>query len=208
MPRPRHSIQKVEQMRNRIIDAAFALLEEVDPEEISIRLIAERVGVSHMVFYTYFNNRDALIQALIEKQQEHMNKQFAGIMLRAEQEKIHVVLLDALRLYLEKAKLRPKGFQLLWLMSIKHPEIFTQHKNMFQKNIQRLADLIQIGMDRGEFIQRDTFLAALTILSIVAAPLILHHLGRIPDKKMCDQIMKESLDAAMQYLSRKKISFS
>ena len=205
MPRPKYSLDKLERMRKCIIDTTFTLLEEVGPEKISIRMITKRIGVSHMVFYTYFNNRDALMQALIEKQQERMNKYFTGIMNRAEKEEIHIILRDALHFYLKRAKLRAKGFHLMWLTPIKKPEIFSQQKSLFQKNIQRLGNLIQIGIDRGEFVQRDTFLAAVTILSIVTAPLILYHLRRISDKQICDDVIEEAINVAMQYLSCKSV---
>ena len=54
MARPKNSPEKIESMRNKMMDAVIELLDEVSPEKVSIRMIAEKIGVSHMVFYTYF----------------------------------------------------------------------------------------------------------------------------------------------------------
>jgi len=57
MARPKNPPEKVERMQNMMMDAAIELLDEVPPEKVSIRMIAEKIGMSHMVFYTYFNHR-------------------------------------------------------------------------------------------------------------------------------------------------------
>ena len=56
MARPKNSPEKIEKMRNDMMDAVIDLLDEVSPEKVSIRMIAEKIGVSHMVFYTYFKD--------------------------------------------------------------------------------------------------------------------------------------------------------
>ena len=64
MPRPKKTPQEIAEMRKRILNAAMALLEDEGIAGLSIRKIGRRLGVSHMVLYTYFENRNAVVEAL------------------------------------------------------------------------------------------------------------------------------------------------
>ena len=64
MARPKNTPEKIERMRNSMMDAVISLLDHVSPEKVSIRMIADKVGVSHMVFYTYFKDRDEIMVRL------------------------------------------------------------------------------------------------------------------------------------------------
>ena len=70
MARPKNTPEKIERMRNSMMDAVVSLLDEVSPDKVSIRMIAEKVGVSHMVFYTYFKDRDEIMKVLIEREKK------------------------------------------------------------------------------------------------------------------------------------------
>jgi len=57
-----------------------------------------------------------------------------------------------------------------------------------------------LGIERGIFAGRDPLLAAATAFSMVNAPLFLYHSGRLQDAALRDQIVEETLNAAMDYL--------
>ena len=67
MPRPRKTEEEIQAMRERILDAAFALLQQEGIEGVSIRKIADRISVSHMSLYHYFENRAAIVKSLRER---------------------------------------------------------------------------------------------------------------------------------------------
>lgn len=52
--------------REKIIDQALALLEELPVEDLTMTRIAERLGTTTMALYKYFPNRDALLGAVAE----------------------------------------------------------------------------------------------------------------------------------------------
>ena len=54
MARPKNSPEKIKAMRDKMMDAVVDLLDDVSPQKVSIRMIAEKVGVSHMVFLYIF----------------------------------------------------------------------------------------------------------------------------------------------------------
>ncbi|MFM9053825.1 MAG: TetR/AcrR family transcriptional regulator [Solirubrobacterales bacterium] len=57
-----------ELLRERLIDAALAILDEGhDASEISIRGVTRRAGVSPTAFYLHFDDREELMLALLER---------------------------------------------------------------------------------------------------------------------------------------------
>jgi TetR/AcrR family transcriptional regulator, tetracycline repressor protein len=52
---------------DEILDAALCLLDEGGPAAASVRGIAAKVGVAPNAVYTYFPDKDAVVQALVER---------------------------------------------------------------------------------------------------------------------------------------------
>jgi TetR/AcrR family tetracycline transcriptional repressor len=61
-PGPRRALTEGE-----ILDAALGLLDEGGPDAASVRGIAARVGVAPNAVYTYFPDKAAVVQALVER---------------------------------------------------------------------------------------------------------------------------------------------
>ncbi len=77
MARPKNTPEKIDRMRNSMMDAVISLLDHVSPDKVSIRMIAEKVGVSHMVFYTYFKENASMIilpPSLRKQEQLQLNR--------------------------------------------------------------------------------------------------------------------------------------
>jgi len=60
MPRAMLSEQELDQMRQRLAQAALELYAEQGYEAVSFRELAQRLGISHTLPYRYFDNKDAL----------------------------------------------------------------------------------------------------------------------------------------------------
>ena len=200
MPRPKQSEAKQEQMKARIMDAALNLVETHEPEEVSIRMIAEHVGVSHMVFYTYFHSRDALIQALIKRQQLRFQERLEDLFTRVENEDIVDVTRDALETYVRTSKTRPRIFKLFWMLPKNETHAKVKPAELFDQYINRFGEFLLLGMQKKKFKMRDPRICATTVLSIVNAPLFLYQSGRIRNQQARDVVLQESIDAAMHYL--------
>ncbi len=200
MARPKNSPEKIARMRNAMMDAVVELLDEVPPEKVSIRMIAEKIGVSHMVFYTYFKDRSEIMEALIERQQERIDRHFEGLIEKTERESVKDVLRTVLRDYEETAHNHPKIFRLFWMTSegsdaekldsIKHKE----------PTIRNIAELLKLGMDKGEFVVRDPNLAAVVVLTLINAPIILHQCGERSLGVTCEQLLDEVVVSVLSYL--------
>ena len=206
MARPKNSPEKIELMRNKMMDAVIELFDDVSPNKVSIRMIAEKVGVSHMVFYTYFEDREELMNSLIDRQQKRIDQHFEGLLEKSQKEPVIDVLKTVLHNYSETAHNHPKIYSLFWLT----PREEGKGKNKvhsykhLEPSLDNIAQLLKLGMDKGEFIQRDPMLAAHTVMSIMNAPLLLHRCGKKPAQYTCKQILDETISAVFAYLTKEK----
>lgn len=201
MPRPKHSEEAREAMRERILDAAHELLMEQGPEAISTRAIADRLGVSHMVLYTYFENHDALSAALRARLREEREAWRAEALRRAETGDVAAVMRESLARYTTMAKEHPALYTFLWVQPISPGGTWQEQPHRpYQGNIRYLMQLAQLGMTRGVFVERDPLVAAGTAFAIVHAPLLFYYSGRLTDADLRDRLSAEALDVAMRYL--------
>jgi len=200
MPRRKQSEEQVAAMRERILDAAMALLQQSGPDVITIRAIAERVGVSHMVLYTYFENRAALLAALRERQRGRMQERYTDMLKRAEAGDVRAVLREALAHYAQAARRRPRVYQVLWVLPITSYEPPAEQRRRLEGHLQHLSRLVQLGIERGVCVPRDPLIAAATAFAIVNGPLILHHNGRLAGAALLEAVEAEAIAAAMSYL--------
>jgi AcrR family transcriptional regulator len=201
MPRPKQTEEQIAAMRERILDAALVLLSQRGLEALTIRAIAKQVGVSHMVLYTYFENRAALSAALSERQHERLHARHAEILKRAETGDLREALHESLAFYARMAQRRPQLYRFLWTQPIDSVGSVGPYRHV-ETHRRHLSRLIELGVERGVITDRDPDLAAATVLSIVNGPLILYHSGRLPDEDLCDRMEEEVLQAAMDYLCK------
>ena len=203
MPRPKQTTEEREAMRERILDAAHALLLEQGPEALSIRVIAERVGVSHMVLYTYFENHEALVYALRARLREEREAWRAEALRRAETGDVAAVMRESLARYTTMANEHPALYTFLWVQPVApDADGHEAPHRPFQGNIRYLTQLVQLGIARGVFAPRDATVAAGLVFTMIHAPLLFYYSGRLSDPHLRDRLSAEALDAAMDYLMR------
>lgn len=202
MPRPKKTEAQRAEMRGRILDAACEVLMTKGTKELSARAIADRLGVAHMALFTYFPNQAAILEALAAREMARIRAQQAVFEQRAEHEDILKVIQEALAYFPVYAKENPELFHVAWILPIERREDPEQARLRAQANVQHMARLIRIGIERGVLVDRSPELAAATVISMVIAPAILFHSGRIPSPEMCDRLGQEMLVAALRYLGK------
>ncbi len=183
------------------MDAVIELLDDVSPDKVSIRMIAEKIGVSHMVFYTYFKDRAEIISALIKREQDRTTDHFKGLAEKTVSLPVKQVLEDFMRRYSREGHEHPKIFRLYWLALSDGGKNPLQTRKHLEKVYQKMAELLEIGISKGEFKRRDPDLAAFLVMSIINAPIITHFCGNKPDKITCDEVLEENIAAVNAYLS-------
>lgn len=208
MPRPKRAEEEIAVMRQRILDAAAAILREEGPGGMSIRAIAERVGISHMVLYSYFENRDDLWASLREKQHERVQARHAAMLARAQTGDVREVVREVLEWHVSFAHDNPRIYRFLWCASPEHTadahaECDMPHspREGFHQIMHHLADLIQMGIERGAFVKRDPFLAALMVSGMINGPLVMYFLPGIIDEETLKRLECEAVEAGLNYLT-------
>ena len=207
MPRPRLTDKEITAMRERILDAAIGILREEGPAGLSIRAIADQVGVSHMVLYSYFENRDEMFAALRERQHQRMQDRHADALARARQGNVTSVVREILEGYVSFAHKNPHVFRFLWCAPPGHVPSHRRHglpdhpREGFQEELDHLADLIRLGIERGAFVERDPATAALMVTGMINGPLVMYLLPGIVDEDTLYQLERETVQAGLSYLT-------
>ncbi len=200
MARPKNTPEKIEHMRDAMMDAVLSLLDDVSPEKVSIRMIAEKVGVSHMVFYTYFKDRDEIMKVLVEREKKRIDDHFASKLAKTETEPAKKVIEELMREYVEIAEEHPKLYRLFWIDTREGKSRKFNKFNHLDESYNSLAKLIKVGMDKGEFTRRDERLTAAVVMSLINGPIILNQCKKLPADITCQQLLGQILDAIFCYL--------
>jgi AcrR family transcriptional regulator len=201
MARPKNSPEKIERMRNNMMDAVIGLIDDVSPDKVSIRMIAEKIGVSHMVFYTYFGDRSEIMKALIKRQKDRIGVHFEGLIEKSRNMPVKAVLDQLLKEYAQTAQDHPKIFRMFWMSPKSDKGDDFESLRHLEPIFDKLTELIKLGMEKGEFAKKDPHLSAVTILTISNAPLILNLCGKMPMDVSCDSLIKEIQRAVFAYLN-------
>jgi AcrR family transcriptional regulator len=208
MPRPKRTEEEIEEMRERILQAAHDILKKEGPDALSIRAIAERVGVSHMVLYTYFEDRDALFAELINRQHQRRQKSHNERLARARSGETIEVMRALLKKRVAFAREHSEMFRFLWHAPghahhrHPHPDRACKERRGIHRELDNLAELIQVGIDQGVFAGRDPYLAAVALMGLVNGTMILSQFpGIIEDADRIVALEQEIVAAGLNYLT-------
>lgn len=203
MPRPKKTAEEIQAMREKILDIAFEIVIEEGPKAATSRAIAKRLEVSHMSLFTYFENQADILAALRARVVAEVRAPLDAIIARAQTEDIPVLVQEVWNLFLTFARENPRLHRLAWATP-KAMGVDAQANNQHRLAlVNQLAELLKIGMERGNFEPRDPTLAALTVLGMINMPFMLHYNGRLPNESLRDRMMDEVYEAAMGYLGKK-----
>lgn len=203
MARPKNTPEKIDRMRNSMMDAVISLLDHVPPDKVSIRMIAEKVGVSHMVFYTYFKDRDEIMKVLVDRERNRINEEFTSKFEKAKNTPTKTVMQELIKEYMQTAEDHPKLFRLFWLDARDDAVLRNDRFNQLDEAITILGKLIKVGIDKGEFAKRNERLAATTVMSIINGPIIMDQCKKLPQDIKCAKLMDQISIAIFSYLESK-----
>ena len=203
MPRPKKTATEIQTMREKILDVALEIVIAEGPQAATSRAIAKQLDVSHMSLFTYFENQAAIVSALRNRMLSNWASVFEKLKERALTEDIPPLVKELLGMLVAYAKAHPNIYRMGWVVPEEgNPYLEKgQQKKLIAADL--LASLLEMGIERGDFAERDPLLAATTALGMVNMPFILFHTGRIDNPVFRDQMVDEALLAAMGYLAKK-----
>jgi AcrR family transcriptional regulator len=221
MPRPKLTEEEIGAMREVILKGAFEILQEEGPEGLSIRAIAERVGVSHMVLYSYFENRDEIFTALRNYARLHHLARHQEALARAQEGEIMKVLREILEGYVRFSRERPHAFLFIWgggrrwggyphrmgpphEMPGKEQHSHAPHPSPISEELTFLERLIEMGIEQGAFVERDPPTAALMVTSMIIGPLMIGQMSGLSGPENRRKLECEAIETTMRYLTGKE----
>ena len=137
----------------KIAVAARKLLDKEGAEAVTMRRVAEAVGITAMAIYRHYPDREALLNALADAGFEELADELKGKRFTGD---IETRLAKMADLYLDHALENPKLFELMFLTpregARQYPKDFKARKS---PTATLMADVIAEGMASGEFKQDD-----------------------------------------------------
>lgn len=77
MPRSARQLKEIrEQSRTRILEAALGLFARHGYERTSVRMIAEAAGVAQGLLYNYYDGKEALLRAILQRSLQDVEESF------------------------------------------------------------------------------------------------------------------------------------
>jgi len=206
MPRPKRTQAEIENMRERILDAAEAILHREGPQGLNIRAIANGVHVSHMVLYSYFDSRDDLVSMLRDRQRRRHQLRHKEILEKAKSDDIRSVMQEVLQDYITFAHQNPRIFRFLWgARPTDTPDEFGHchrkgSKHGIEHEVQLIQEIIQLGIEKNEFHVDDPNAAGYLVMGMINIPSLLDQfLGTIHQDTL-EKMEEEALKNCMNYL--------
>jgi len=177
------------QRRQAFVIAGVAAVDEHGPSA-SAEQIAESAGVSRTVLYRYFRDRDDLVEKTFESAMTDLHDR-VDVALETEgtfEVKLRAVLAAQIGFF----QANREFFRLY--ISLRYPEGTAQQQRrqkrhcqpQYKSRVERIAAVLQQGMDRGEIRQMDPMRLALFIIEGSSAVIIERVLDEAPPSEESD----------------------
>jgi len=175
MARAPRGKSETREMRERIADAALAILEREGAQAVSMRRVAQDVGVTPMAIYHHYENREALLQALVYREMDQLEARVARRALPGGQPGDFIRAADTFIAY---ALERPHMFDYIYTAPrprpVRYPDDIQAGKSA---PLTALADQVRAAMARGELRQGDAWEVALQFWAHAHGYLTLYRSG-------------------------------
>lgn len=162
-------------MRERIAEAALAILEREGAQAVSMRRVAQEVGVTPMAIYHHYTNREALLQALVYREFDQLNARVERNAMPPGEPGDFIRAADTFIAY---ALERPHMFDYIYTAQrprpVRYPDDFRAGKS---PAMTLLADQVAAAMERGELRQGDAWDVALQFWAHAHGYLTLYRAG-------------------------------
>lgn len=142
-------------LKNTLVAAGLAILAEQGVNELNLRAVARRAGVSHTAPYRHFADKEALIVAIAEDGFRRLGEQLAAA--KADAAGGAPAQLAAVGYtYIVFAIEQPDSFRLMFSHIIAHREQYLELCALAKACFQLLQSIIEAGQVSGEFAAADS----------------------------------------------------
>jgi len=167
----------------RISRAALAILETEGPDAVSMRRVADAVGITPMAIYHHFPSREALLNTVT-------NQEFATFLSYIEKRPTRgspeTQLVSAMEAYIDYAFDRPRIFDYVFAEprpgARRYPDDFRARRS---PTLNPIADAVRDAMHTGLLRKDDVWEVALELWALTHGYVALYRAGRfnLPEKE-------------------------
>lgn len=169
VPRRRSPRGQGEQLHAQILAAAAQLLAESGREDdVSIRAVADRVGVTPPSIYIHFADKDALLDAVCVEAFMNMHEAMAAAGAGAHEDPLGALAAQG-RAYIAFARSRPEHYRLMFMRRPGHDlEMPTEAEISAVAGLSTVIDTVRVAQEQGVLpVDDDPARVALTLWSAV-----------------------------------------
>ena len=192
-PRPDVS----EERKNQILEAAIAVFARLGFQQARMDDIASQAGLSKGALYLYYKSKDAIIATLLKYFFTQEFKKLQAIAESNQQKSAHEQLMTLTHQLTEAmqwmSRLMPIAFE-FYAIAGREPKVHQSLKEYFKDYRTLLAQLIQHGIDNGEFRAVNAETAAITLTALYEGLALLFFV----DPQTCQ--WKEQIKLSVQLL--------
>jgi AcrR family transcriptional regulator len=158
--------QQAQQRRIQLIDTALSVFAERGWAAVSIPELARAAGISQGLLYHYFRDKEALLQAVLERHsflpqlRQHLLTE--PVDPRGGEGLLELALRFAALLEQKRPLLR-----IFMQEAATHPEVVTIWRSVVEESVAVLSESIRAGIRAGEFREHDASVTARSLLYTV-----------------------------------------
>ncbi|MDQ1453507.1 MAG: hypothetical protein QOK38_3373 [Acidobacteriaceae bacterium] len=161
----------------KIATAARHLLDKEGADAVTMRQVADAVGITAMAVYRHYADRAALLNALANEGFDELALRLSAARLSGDIEKRLMKILD---IYLDHALKNPRLFELMFLLqregARQYPRDFKAGRS---PTANLMAELIQEGMETGYFRKDDLWEIVFEMGALLQGLIMLYLGGRM-----------------------------
>lgn len=177
---------------DQICAAALEILEAEGAEEVSMRRVAQKVGITPMAIYHHFKNREALLSSVVDHEFSALETDFVQQSLSGICEEDILRILD---IYVGYALERPRVFDYVFAVNRsgarRFPEDFRGGRS---PTLNRMAEIVRAGMTKGQLRSDDAWEVAMQLWAHVHGYVMLYRAGRFSlSEKSFRALVKRSI---------------
>jgi AcrR family transcriptional regulator len=181
-----------QQRKKQILDAAERVFSEHGFDKARMDDIVQESGLSKGALYWYYKSKNAIIRALLDRVFISEMQETGDLvhMDASASDRLKIFVQFAVREYKRFEKLLPLAYEFIAL-AYRNKTVRETLTGYFQHYVDLIAEVIQQGVDRGEFKACDPASTALALIAMYEGTALLWFLD--PDKVDWDQMAEQPL---------------